>query len=483
MRKTPSCELPVRMGVGSAQKGSAMRVAVSNVVLGASIGLFTARVLAAGVTADPSGRWELTTTSANGSYVAGLNLIKDGSGYQGRGGYLVPSGDFPFRYTGSEQSDGLHLQILGPTDNTPIGDLLLAEKVGSLKGAGHLYGLPIAVTARRPRVRPATAPQLHIFEPEHFYGNFSGATPPALHIFPGDTVQTKTVDCNGDDEHGVHRTLASNNPQTGPFYIEGAMVGDTIAVHFIKIMPNRDTAVQWRGSINPHAMPSDYRQQVTTGWSMIWKLDREHGTARPERPSEKLKDLEIKLAPMLGTVAVAPDHFESYESGHSGRYGGNLDYHEIREGVTLYLPVLEAGALLTFGDGHAVQGDGEITGQGLETSMDVEFSVELLKDKLFVQPWAEDGEYVMVSGISQSLQEAMQFATGGLANWLKTMYQLNSSEAATVLANSIHYDIAEVVDWDLHVVAKIPKAQLAQLHKPEAAATIVCFATINCTGN
>jgi len=79
---------------------------------------------------------------------------------------------------------------------------------------------------------------------------------------------------------------------------------------------------------------------------MIWKLDREHGTARPERPSEKLKALEIKLAPMLGTVAVAPDHFESYESGHSGRYGGNLDYHEIREGVTLYLPVLEAGALV-----------------------------------------------------------------------------------------------------------------------------------------
>ncbi|HTC45355.1 MAG TPA: acetamidase/formamidase family protein [Steroidobacteraceae bacterium] len=460
-----------------------MRLAVSNLALRASIGLFTTGVLAAGVSPDPSGRWEVTTTVASGSYVAGLNLTRNDSGYEGEGGYLVPSGDFPFRYTGSERSDGLHLQILGPTGNTPIGELLLTEKPDGLKGAGHLYGLPIAVSARRPLLRPASAPRLHVFEPQQFYGNFSGAIPPALHIFPGDTVQTKTVDCNGDDEHGVHRTLASNNPQTGPFYIEGAMVGDTIAVHFTKIRPNRDTAVQWRGSINAHAMPSDYRQHATEDWSMIWDLDREHGTARPERPSEKLKGLVIKLSPMLGTVAVAPDHFESYESGHSGRYGGNMDYHQIREGVTLYLPVLQAGALLTFGDGHAVQGDGEITGQGLETSMDVEFSVELLKDKLFVQPWAEDDEYVMVSGISQSLQEALQFATGGLANWLKTTYQLDSSEAATVLANSIHYDIAEVVDWDLHVVAKIPKAQLAQLQKPESPATLVCFATINCTGN
>jgi amidase len=460
-----------------------MRVAVSIVVLRASIGLFTASVLGAGVSPDPSGRWELTTTSANGTYVAGLNLTKNASGYAGRGGYLVPSGDFPFRYTGSEQSDGLHLQILGPVDNMPIGELVLVERSDGLKGAGHLYGLPITVTARRPLARPAGAASLHVFEPEHFYGTFSGATPPALRIFPGDTVQTKTVDCNGDDEHGAHRTLAANNPQTGPFYIEGAMVGDTIAVHFTKIRPNRDTAIQWRGSINPYALPPNYRQPITSGWSMVWKLDREHGTARPEQPSEKLKGLEIKLAPMLGTVAVAPDYFESYESGHSGRYGGNMDYNRIREGVTLYLPVLQAGALLTFGDGHAVQGDGEITGQGLETSMDVEFNVELIKDRLFDQPWAEDDDYIMVSGVSQSLQQALQVATAGLSNWLKTTYQLNSSEAATVLANSIHYDIAEVVDGDLHVVAKIPRTQLAQLPKSEPPAAFVCLPTVNCTGN
>jgi amidase len=452
-------------------------------VLQAALGLFSADLLAAGAPTDLSGRWEVTTVSANGSYVGGLNLTKDGDGYKGRGAYLVPSYEFPFWYAGSEKSDGLHLQILGADGKSPIGDLVLAGNSDTLKGAGHLYGVPITLTGRRPLARPAGASNLHVFEPENFYGNFSGATPPALRIFPGDTVQTKTVDCNGVDEHGVHRTLASNNPQTGPFYIEGAMVGDTVAVHFTKIRPNRDTATQWHGSISSRAMPQGYRQQTTPGLSSIWNLDRDHGTARPAQPSEKLKGLEVKLAPMLGTVAVAPDYFESYESGHLGRYGGNLDYHQIREGVTLYLPVLQAGALLTMGDGHAVQGDGEITSQGLETSMDVEFTVDLIKDQLFDQPWAEDNEYVMVSGISQSLDQALQFATGGLSNWLKIMYQLNSSEAATVLANSIHYEIAEVVDGDLHVVAKIPKAQLAQLPKPKAPTPFVCLPTVNCTGN
>jgi amidase len=452
--------------------------------LQASIGLFGTNTLVAGAPADPSGRWEVTTTSAEGSYVAGLNLTREGTGYKGRGAYLVPSAEFPFWYSGSVQGNRLRLQILGADGKTPIGDLVLAEKSETLKGEGQLYDLPISVTAHRPLVRPADASRVHVFKPAHYYGNFSGAIPPALHIFPGDTVQTKTVDSGGIDEHGVHLTLASENPQVGPFFIEGAMVGDTIAVHFTKIRLNRDTATQWRGSISSNVMPPSYRQPITPDWSDLWKLDLERGTARPEHPSERLKGLEIKLAPMLGTVAVAPDYFESHETAHlGGRYGGNLDYHEIREGVTLYLPVLQAGALLTFGDGHAVQADGEITGQGLETSMDVEFSVDLIKDKMFVQPWAEDKNYVMFSGISGSVETALQLATGGLSNWLKITYQLNSSEAATVIANSIHYDIAELVDPEFHVVAKIAKAQLAQLATSEPPAIVFCHPQLNCTDN
>jgi amidase len=162
-------------------------------------------------------------------------------------------------------------------------------------------------------------------------------------------------------------------------------------------------------------------------------------------------------------------------SAHLGNYGGNLDYNAIREGTTLYLPVYQAGALLYIGDGHALQEDGEITGQGFETSMDVEFTVDLIRDELFDQPWAQNADSVMVSGIGGSLQEALQLATGGLSNWLRAYYGLNSSEVATVLAASIHYEVAEVgADPETHVVARIGKDILGQLPKPAKPGVIFC---------
>jgi amidase len=447
-----------------------------------SLGLLAAGHAMSASSSDFAGRWELTTVFPGGSYVAGLNLMTDGSGYKGRGGYLVPGGIFPFRYVGIEQKNGLHLQILASDGTTAIGDLVLRLKAGVLSGGGKLHEIPITVTGRRPLVHPTGAPTAHTFDPQVYYGTFSGTNPPALHLFPGDTVRTKTVDAYGNDENGVHRTLAGN-AQTGPFYIEGAMVGDTIAVHFNKIRPNRDTAIQFRGALNPNVLPASYQQQPAAGWSNIWKLDRAHGTATPDLPSEKLKGLTIKLAPMLGCVAVAPYQFESSNTAHLGPYGGNMDYREVQEGSTLYMPVYQAGALLSVGDGHAAQGDGEITGQGLETSMDVEFSVDLIRDQLLDQPWAENDEYIMVSGIGRSLPDALQLASAGLANWLKSYYRLDMAEIATVLANSIHYDIAEVVDPEFHVVAKIKKEMLKQIPKPESPSTMFCQAPWGCAPN
>jgi amidase len=135
---------------------------------------------------------------------------------------------------------------------------------------------------------------VHVFEPQLlYYGTSSATNPPALHIFPGDTVRTKTVDANGNDEKDIHRTLAGN-AQTGPFYVEGAMVGDTIAVHFNKIRPNRDTAFQFRAALAPSVLPPGYQQDRPASWSAIWKLDREHGTASPEQPSDRLKGLTVQ---------------------------------------------------------------------------------------------------------------------------------------------------------------------------------------------
>jgi acetamidase/formamidase len=421
---------------------------------------------------DLAGRWEVTTSYPGGTFVAGLELTTDGSQYLGRSGYLVPDDVFPYKFSGIVQKDGLHLKILPPEGAEVFGSLVLTEKNGVLSGSGLLHNLPITVSARRPR-QPPEAPRVITYDPKVFYRSYSGANPPALRIFPGDTVRTKTLDAAGHDEHDVGVTI-EGNPLTGPFYIEGAMPGDTIAVHFNAIRPNRDTAFQYRGSVASIAVPPWYQQKRPQDWSDIWILDRTNGTARPDKPSEKLKGYQVKLLPMLGSVGTAPVGDAISNSAELGRFGGNLDYNQIREGVTLYLPVYQAGALLVMGDGHALQADGEITGQGLETSMDVEFTVTLIRDELLDQPWAENDHDIMVSGIGGSLQAAQQNATSGLSNWLVSHYRLDSGEVATVLATSIHYDIAEVVDPQFHVVARISKDVLAQLPKQPRPQAVIC---------
>jgi acetamidase/formamidase len=293
----------------------------------------------------------------------------------------------------------------------------------------------------------------------------SGALPPALRIFPGDTVRTETVDAGGIDKNDKPRQMWGN-PVTGPFYVKGAMPGDTLAVHFNRIQPNRKWASQQRAVIHAAALPSGAPQSVDKDWSDRWTLDLEKGTATPDAPSERLKNVSIRLEPMLGVVGVAPFWDQVSTPPDLGRWGGNLDYNQLREGVTIYFTVYQAGAHLFIGDGHARQGDGEITGQGLEISMDVEFTVDVIKGPYLDQPWLENSEFVMVCGIAGSLDTAMQAATAGLSKWLSQRYKLTDSEIATLLANSIRYDIAEVVDPHINIVAKISKDVLAQLPRP-----------------
>jgi acetamidase/formamidase len=306
---------------------------------------------------------------------------------------------------------------------------------------------------------------VHDFQPKTFYRVISGALPPALRIFPGDSVRTENDDAGGIDKNDKPRQMWGN-PVTGPFYVEGAMPGDTLAVHFKRIRPNRTWATQQRATIHAAALPSGATQSSEKDWSNRWTLDLEKGTATPDMPSERLKNLSIRLEPMLGVVGVAPFWDQVSTPPDLGRWGGNLDYNQLREGATIYFTVYQAGAHLFIGDGHARQGDGEITGQGLEISMDVEFTVDVIKGPYLDQPWLENSEYVMVCGIEGSLDKAMQSATAGLSRWLSQRYKLTDAEIATVLTNSIRYDIAEVVDPHINIVAKISKDVLAQLPRP-----------------
>ena len=305
--------------------------------------------------------------------------------------------------------------------------------------------------------RPAS-PRTLDFEPKEFHRVFSASIAPVLRIWPGDVVRTKTVDAAGVDETGRTRVLGGN-PQTGPFYVEGAMPGDVLAVRILKVRLNRATAVSDDGLVD-RALTTDYagEHKDNNFNDVVWKLDAEKGIATLAKPTPHLKNLAVPVRPMLGCVGVAPGFGGApIRTGDSGRVGGNMDFAEIREGATVYVPVGQAGALLYVGDGHALQGDGELNGNALETSLAVEFSVDVLREKSLPGIRVENEEYLMAMGLAGSLDQAFREATSALASWLEKDYGLTGQEAAILLGATIQYQISEVADRNVGIVAKIRK--------------------------
>ena len=322
-----------------------------------------------------------------------------------------------------------------------------------------------SITATRRPAPRSGPPQRHEFMPATFYREFSASPDPVLHIFPGDTVHTTTVDAGGADERGIRRSLGGN-PQTGPFYIESAWPGDTLAIHFTRIRLNRDYAIS-DDAIVDRAVDSELAVKLKdNGANVRWHLDRERMVATSERPGDHLKNFTVPLRAMLGCVATAPGR-GSVPTGDSGGFGGNMDFNEIIEGVTVYLPVNRPGALLFVGDGHAAQGDGELNGNALETSMEVEFTVSLIRNKRFSAPRVESESQIMAVGLGGSLEDALRAAIGGMSQWLEQDYGLTPSEIAQVLGTSVQLNISEVADRNAGVVAKLSKQRLAALAKKQ----------------
>jgi acetamidase/formamidase len=302
--------------------------------------------------------------------------------------------------------------------------------------------------------------ETHRFEPATYYNTFSFAHPPVLKIEPGDRVVTKTIDARGYDSKG-QQIGGRPNPQTGPFYVNGAEPGDVLVVHLEKIEPSRDTA--WSSSVlAPYTVDPSFlrftseRKQTTE----TWEIDKNRGVARLRSESIEPSGIEVPLRPMLGCVAVAPANKEAVHTSTPGRFGGNMDYNGVVVGTRLMLPVSEPGALLFVGDGHARQGDGELVGNACEISMDVEFSVELIKQKKIGWPRLESDDHLMVLGSARPLLQALQHATTELQSWLMNEYGFDERGSSLLLGHAMEYDIANIVDPHFTVVAKIRKEYL-----------------------
>jgi amidase len=303
----------------------------------------------------------------------------------------------------------------------------------------------------------------HEFEPTRFHVTI-GEHEPVLRVADGDTIATWTVDAGGYDARG-EQIAEGGNAQTGPFYVDGAEPGDTLAVRLDRLRPNRRRGLTGEvvaaGVVEPRfvcELPA--RSEDGIDW---WELDLERGVARLESPPAGLEHLgEIPLDPMLGCFGVAPGRGEAISCKTSGRHGGNMDYRGFREGVTVYFPVFVEGALLHVGDGHALQGDGEIVGSGIEISFDIELTVRVVKGKTIAWPRAEDDEFLMAAGNARPLDQAVQHATTELMRWLSKDYGLDYRASSVLLGQLIRYDVGNVFDPAYTMIAKVAKRYLPE---------------------
>jgi acetamidase/formamidase len=416
------------------------------------------------IAADLTGAWIATIPAERGPQYARVSLQDTDGKLTGTWGNLI--------LAGSAKGAGITL-TLSDAAGKATGALTGTVKGSNVSGAGNLSltanGLagptatstPVTFTLVRATVAPEKPRALN-FEPTNFYAYYAAANKPALTIFPGDVVHTWTADAGGVDAKGIQHRGGDSN--IGPFYVEGALPGDTLVVHLLKLKTNRATARQGfrlnaQAATTAYLTGAHYDNSVDGQWTIL----PDKGIAVPTHPGPHMKNYSIPLKPMLGCISVAPPGDQQYKGGDLGPFGGNMDYNDNAEGTTLYFPVFHPGALLGMGDGHAAMGDGEVVGSGLETSLDVDFSVDVIRGDATSQVRAETGDYLIAFGVAGSVPDSIQVATAELAKWIKAKYRLSDSEVAVLFAATLKYDITELVDSRFNVAAKVPKTMLAAM--------------------
>ncbi len=303
---------------------------------------------------------------------------------------------------------------------------------------------------------------VHRFTPRIYYNSF-GKQEPVLKISPEDRVITTTADAHGYNEH-MEQVALKDNPLTGPFYIEGAEPGDALAVHLEITRPNRNTG--WSSSIfAPNVVEPSYVRNLPEKEYINWNIDPGKRTAEYIDPLTGSTVLVLPLLPMLGCIGVAPPKGQLISSRTSGEYGGNMDYRGFSEGAIVYFPVFEEGALLYLGDGHALQGDGEPAGTGIETSFAVQFRVDLLKRKRIQWPRGERPEHIFTVGNARPLEQAVQHALSEMIRWLQEDYGLDMAVSSMILGQVAEIDLGNIFNPAYTMACKLKKSFISHLSK------------------
>jgi acetamidase/formamidase len=313
--------------------------------------------------------------------------------------------------------------------------------------------------------------ETHTVTPTRYVNSFDHRHEVLARVKPGDTVVTKTLDAGGYDLH-TKKLGERSNPLTGPFFVEGAEPGDAIAVTFTRMRLNRDFG--WSAyrlglySINPEQVEGLYSSARPRGAALPdrenlvrWDLDLAKNIARLHDPKSSVHPMQFATKPMIGCIGVAAPGAFGAPSAISGNYGGNMDYNRINEGATVVLPVFHPGALLFIGDGHALQADGEPTGTGIETSLDITFTVALRKRAGVGNPRVETPDYLIAIGSQPefvtSLDRSLRVATSEMVDWLVRDYKMEPWAAHLLIGYQGQYDVVTVAG---SMALRIPRSAL-----------------------
>jgi len=299
---------------------------------------------------------------------------------------------------------------------------------------------------------------------ETLHGHFSPDLPPVLTIASGDIIHYRTLDAGWHLFEQAHpfeqapffperdRQRDPGHALCGPIAIQGARAGMTLEVQLINIRPGSWGWVS-AGYAHPRnsqlGLPAEGSERV-----MCWQLDREAGIATNQRGQA------IRMRPFLGILGMPPAQSGRHSTIPPRACGGNIDCKELVAGSRLFLPIAVDGVLFSLGDGHAVQGDGEVAGPALECPMeDVEVRLYLHEDLHLVQPRAETPVGWITFGFHEDLHAAMLMALNDMLDLIEQVYQIDRTEAVALASLLVDLRITQIVNGVRGVHAVLPHAE------------------------